>query len=412
MKRKEPPRRQREPAGRREQAPAARKEAANPYSEYLDTLEGAAVAELLVRLLVRASFDDPACVVIDALIYLGQEAGVTASNIAKFIDPSAAMLVKGIEDILHNLVTKTIVTRREGQVENINRNGVKTTYTRTVYYIDYLWAFHLAEERYIRMKATLDQTKEEPVSEYVCSRCGRTFVGEFAVFDLSRDPTTAQLYCKTCNGSVSERIIQKNAEMAQVRSDAAGLLSLFEAFLKHKPKLFVPKKAESVYSSGEFLSAAQYHAFQEQVGIQAFESSVWQMDVEEKVKKLRTAQASAIQVELVAETMEQRKRREVEENKRKRQKNARDPPWLRDAADEPDADAAAPPPEADAPKPAGLKRIGGTAFVGPTRFNPDAYCFYLRDLGGELRHVEKAADDDFVPVSQYLAEAAWPKYAE
>eukprot|EP01063_Lacrimia_lanifica_P032279 TRINITY_DN5490_c0_g1_i1.p1 TRINITY_DN5490_c0_g1~~TRINITY_DN5490_c0_g1_i1.p1 ORF type:complete len:304 (+),score=85.34 TRINITY_DN5490_c0_g1_i1:95-1006(+) len=255
--------------------------------EYLKELEGAAVAELLVRLLARASFDDVACLIIDAIIYLGQgdEVGASPTDISELLGleihgaQGNVIANKGLDSALQTLVAKLLVTEESAEMRAGASAPKGYLSKKKTYRIDYLWAFHMAEERYSAVMKEVEKIGDEPTRGYACTRCKTTFCGAFAVFNLKRETGTGQLYCSSCNGAVEELVLQANVDKVQLRNDCMATFSVVKAILNMKKDMYVPKDAVKVYSSGDVLSAREYRNFQEQTGLKQFQASVFQMEV-------------------------------------------------------------------------------------------------------------------------------------
>ena len=218
--------------------------------EKLHDMDGAVVAELLVRLLVRVSYCDISALVVDSVIYAGQDEGVHVKQLLHTFDMTG---------------TKKKRDAFEGIVKMLASQTVLHIFRENVYGIDYLWAFHLAEVRYREVMKQVEGFRKQPTSEFYCTRCAETFVGEFSIFKLTRKGNT--FYCNKsgCGGRVDERVLDENVKRHKLHADCEAHLHVFRAILNHKKHLYIPKDAETITSSGDFLSEKQYKAQAESV---------------------------------------------------------------------------------------------------------------------------------------------------
>eukprot|EP01059_Diplonema_ambulator_P037551 TRINITY_DN9989_c0_g1_i1.p1 TRINITY_DN9989_c0_g1~~TRINITY_DN9989_c0_g1_i1.p1 ORF type:complete len:374 (+),score=49.14 TRINITY_DN9989_c0_g1_i1:166-1287(+) len=370
------------------------------YAEYLATLEGGAVAELLVRLLVRSSYDDVRFwLLTDALVQIGQVRGASSKELVEYLGWDLKAKA-GAEQVLNTLVSKGIARKADKEYETGGTGGKVT-----LYMLDYLWAFAVAETRLKYVNNELGGAENLPSKGYVCTRCSKTYEGAFAIFELTHRGD--HLYCP-CSGAVEEQTISKNAALAALKTEADAHLTIFEAILNHKKNLYIPSDADSITNSADILTHKQYRAYKEQAGVKLFQSAVWNMDMS-SVKKLKTAQN--IEIKLMRETKEQRVRREVETKKRKRS-TAPHFPWLgvdRDKTKvqyEEDAEGAdsAPDPQAQI-----ARSLGHDVLCKPDimakRYLPETYAFYLKETGCDVHGLT----EEFITVSHYLTEKNWPK---
>eukprot|EP01064_Diplonema_japonicum_P009688 TRINITY_DN17151_c0_g1_i1.p1 TRINITY_DN17151_c0_g1~~TRINITY_DN17151_c0_g1_i1.p1 ORF type:complete len:388 (+),score=69.49 TRINITY_DN17151_c0_g1_i1:47-1165(+) len=363
--------------------------------DYLSSLEGSGVAELLVRLLVRSSYEDVRFIlVVDALVQIAQVRGVTSDEVATYLKWDSGKGGRaGTEMVLNTLASKGIVRKADSE-----------TSKKKIHQLDYLWCFSIAEARYKYVDAELSASSDRPKTGYVCTRCDKEYTGEFVVFELIRDQSD-NLYCNACRGAVEQRTLGGNEELAALQEECSSTLAIFKSILDFKKDIFIPSDAQYLTNSGDFMSHKQYRAYKEHARVKLFQSSVLNMDMS-SVQKLRNAQY--LNIQLMGTTKEQRVRTEVETKKRKRF-TAPHFPWLGHDTDKTHVSAALEDDEttSKAPKDATVKQLGHEVLhkedISIKKYAPRPYAFYLKQSGGDVN-----GDEEFVSLSQYLTEKHWP----
>eukprot|EP00755_Sulcionema_specki_P013440 Sspe_Gene.53949::Locus_29802_Transcript_1_1_Confidence_1.000_Length_1523::g.53949::m.53949/K03136/TFIIE1, GTF2E1, TFA1, tfe; transcription initiation factor TFIIE subunit alpha len=306
--------------------------------EYIDKAEGAAVAELMVQSMVRLSHDDASCLVIDALIYLGEDGGASLEDIASLL----GVPNRTVDDVLRDLVSKTIVyvkdprDQKEKDKEKEKERESRMPRGKARYFIDYRWAFALAHYKYrtIREKLGLDEEDEqddEEATEYACQKCGAKHTGSFAVFELQVNEETGGLQCTKCGGVVLQQVILEHAERRKLKEACQRGLAPIRMLLLKQRDLYIPK-SERVECSGDFLTTKQYTKHRDESAMQSVQSRLFQYQagggVENKGKSLVGLAEERLEVKLQHMTHEERQRRE-QEGKKRQKRGVAIPPWLK-----------------------------------------------------------------------------------